>query len=156
MGSAWVGGASAIAAGLCYLAWGRCTGAGKGGGWRGEIRPCTRCSLLTSNPALCLSFSYLHPAVGVSFDIKKACGKPYTFFSICRLPILTSHEWGWSQIQQQKKRWFSYSIFFHGTKKHWGSGVKFMERKKWRKHSKEKRKGKRDGNQKIKIYQRIS
>jgi hypothetical protein len=35
--------------------------------------------LLSSSPALCLSFSYLHPAVGVSFDIKKAYGKPYIY-----------------------------------------------------------------------------
>jgi hypothetical protein len=41
------------------------------------VRPCTRCSLLTSSPALCFSFSYLYSAVGVSFDIKKARGKPY-------------------------------------------------------------------------------
>jgi hypothetical protein len=51
---------------------------GRAGGWRGGIRPRARCSLLTPTFALCLSFSYLHSAAGVSFDIKKARGKPYS------------------------------------------------------------------------------
>jgi hypothetical protein len=29
---------------------------------------------------LSVSFSYLHSAAGVSFDIKKAPGKPYTYY----------------------------------------------------------------------------
>jgi hypothetical protein len=49
-----------------------------------------------------------------------------------------------------------YSIIVHGTKKHWGSGMKFIERNKRRKLRKENRKGKRDGNQKRKIFQRKS
>ncbi len=61
--------------------------AGGGGVKRGD-RPCTRCSLLTSNPALCLSFSCLHPAVGVSFDIKKACGKPYKYLFLLQFLVI--------------------------------------------------------------------
>jgi hypothetical protein len=50
---------------------------GRAGAEEGGIRPCNRRSLLTPSFVLCLSFSYLHPAVGVSFDIKKARGKPH-------------------------------------------------------------------------------
>ncbi len=73
-------GGGADVAGLSYLACGGCTGprGWGGGGWRGEVRPCTRCNLLTSSSVLCLFSSYLHSAVGVSFDIKEARGKPYT------------------------------------------------------------------------------
>jgi hypothetical protein len=74
-GGLWEGGADA--AGLPYLAYSR-QGAGWKGGGGGRTRPGTRCSLLTSSLTLRLSFSYLHSAVGASFDTKKAYGKPYS------------------------------------------------------------------------------
>ncbi len=40
-----------------------------------SLRPCN-CGLIHAF-YLSVSFSYLHSAVGVSFDIKKACRKPY-------------------------------------------------------------------------------
>ncbi len=42
---------------------------------RSSLRPCN-CGLIHAY-YLSVSFSYLHSAVGVSFDIKKACRKPY-------------------------------------------------------------------------------
>jgi hypothetical protein len=53
-------------------------GEGEGSEGRDQICPCTRCSLHACSFTLCLSFSYLRSAVEASFDIKKACGKPYT------------------------------------------------------------------------------
>ena len=45
---------------------------------REQICPCTTCSLHACSFTLRLSFSYIHSAVEASFDIKKACGKPYS------------------------------------------------------------------------------
>ncbi len=44
---------------------------GEGREKREQIRPCTKCSLHACSFTLCLSFSYLRPAVTASFDIKK-------------------------------------------------------------------------------------
>jgi hypothetical protein len=43
---------------------------------RSSLRPCN-CGLIHVY-YLSVSFSYLRSAAGVSFDIKKACRKPYT------------------------------------------------------------------------------
>jgi hypothetical protein len=79
MGGTWVGGGrwggQTQLVSLILPTAGECAG---GEGVRGQIRPCTRCSLPTSSLTLCLSFSYLRSAVEASFDTRKAFGKPYT------------------------------------------------------------------------------
>jgi hypothetical protein len=66
------------AAGLPYHIYRRRVWEGEGREGREQIRPCTKCSLHACSFILCLSFSYLRSAVEASFNIKKACRKPFS------------------------------------------------------------------------------